>query len=41
VSGGAWDISVVIEVRDWIDSLDEVTPVQVVAAVDLLAEPGP
>jgi hypothetical protein len=41
VAGDEWDIYVVNEVRDWIDSLDEATHARVVAAIDLLAEHGP
>lgn len=36
-----WDIYVVDEVRDWIDSLDPASHARVVQAIDLLAEIGP
>ena len=36
-----WEIYLVDEVRDWIDSLDPVTHARVVQAIDLLAEIGP
>ena len=36
-----WEIYVVNEVRDWIDSLDQASHARVVQAIDLLAEIGP
>ncbi|MCI0688892.1 MAG: type II toxin-antitoxin system RelE/ParE family toxin [Sporichthyaceae bacterium] len=36
-----WQIYVVNEVREWIDTLDEATHARVVASIDLLAETGP
>ena len=41
VGGDEWDVYVVNEVRDWIESLDDATHARVVAAIDLLAEHGP
>jgi hypothetical protein len=41
VAGDEWDIYVVNEVRDWINTLDETTHARVVAAIDMLAEHGP
>ncbi|WP_232668181.1 type II toxin-antitoxin system RelE/ParE family toxin [Pseudonocardia sp. TRM90224] len=38
---GDWQVYVVNEVRDWIDSLDAATHARVVQSVDLLAEVGP
>lgn len=36
-----WDVYLVNEVRDWIDSLDPATHARVAQAIDLLAEAGP
>ncbi len=36
-----WDVYVVDEVRDWINSLDAATQARVVQAIDALAEAGP
>lgn len=36
-----WEVYLVDEVRDWIDSLDPATHARVVQAIDLLAETGP
>ena len=36
-----WDVYLVNEVREWIDSLDATTHARVVQAIDLLAEAGP
>jgi hypothetical protein len=41
VDSDEWEIYVVNEVSDWIDSLDAGTHVRVVEAIDLLAEQGP
>jgi hypothetical protein len=41
VATDEWDVYLVDEVRDWIDSLDPVTHARVVQAIDLLAETGP
>jgi hypothetical protein len=41
VTGEEWDIYVVNEVRDWIDSLDPLAFKRVIDAIDLLAEVGP
>jgi hypothetical protein len=38
---GEWQVYVVNEVRDWIDSLDAATHTRVVQAIDTLAEVGP
>nr|WP_322778154.1 type II toxin-antitoxin system RelE/ParE family toxin [Frankia sp. Cas4] len=39
--GRQWEVYLVNEVRDWIDSLDAATHARVVQAIDLLAEAGP
>lgn len=39
--GGEWEIFLVDEVREWIDSLDELALARVVQALDALAEGGP
>ncbi|MEV4710021.1 type II toxin-antitoxin system RelE/ParE family toxin [Micromonospora sp. NPDC049374] len=36
-----WDVYLVDEVRDWIETLDPATRKRVVQAIDLLAEVGP
>jgi hypothetical protein len=36
-----WQVYVVIEVRDWIDSLDAATHARVVQAIDTLSDVGP
>ncbi|GLY23050.1 type II toxin-antitoxin system RelE/ParE family toxin [Micromonospora sp. NBRC 101691] len=36
-----WDIYLVHEVEEWIDSLDALTHTRVVQAIDLLAQAGP
>ena len=36
-----WDIYVVNEVREWIESLDDPTHARVVQAIDALADGGP
>jgi hypothetical protein len=41
VAAEEWEIYLVNEVRDWIDSLDPATHARVVQAIDLLAEAGP
>jgi hypothetical protein len=41
VATGEWEIYLVNEVRDWIDSLDPATHARVVQAINLLAEAGP
>jgi hypothetical protein len=41
VTGEEWDVYVVDEVRQWIDSLDPVTFKRVIDAIDLLADVGP
>jgi hypothetical protein len=41
MAAGEWEIYLVDEVRDWIDSLDPVAHTRVVQALDLLAEAGP
>jgi hypothetical protein len=41
VATSEWEIYLVDEVRDWIDSLDPVAHARVVQALDLLAETGP
>jgi len=41
VASGEWQVYVVNEVRDWIDSLDDATHTRVVQAVDTLADIGP
>jgi hypothetical protein len=38
---GQWQVYVVNEVRDWIDSLDATTHTRVVQAIDTLANVGP
>jgi hypothetical protein len=38
---GEWEIFLVDEVREWIDSLDELALARVVQALDALAEGGP
>ncbi len=38
---GEWQVYVVNEVRDWIDSLDDSTHTRVVQAIDTLADGGP
>jgi hypothetical protein len=38
---GEWQVYVVDEVRDWIDSLDAATHIRVVQAIDTLADVGP
>ena len=41
VTSGEWQVYVVNEVRDWIDSLDDTTHRRVVQAIDTLADIGP
>ena len=41
VPSGEWQVYVVNEVRDWIDSLDDATYARVVQAIDTLADVGP
>jgi hypothetical protein len=41
VSDDEWDIYVVDEVREWIDSLDGESSARIVQAIDLLAQVGP
>ena len=41
VASGEWQVYVVNEVRDWIDSLDDATHTRVVQAIDTLADVGP
>jgi hypothetical protein len=41
VAADEWEIYLVDEVRDWIDSLNPATHARVVQAIDLLAEIGP
>jgi len=41
VVAGGWQVYVVNEVRDWIDSLDAATHARVVQAIDTLADVGP
>jgi hypothetical protein len=41
VVAGGWQVYVVNEVRDWIDSLDVTTHTRVVQAIDTLADIGP
>jgi DNA-binding XRE family transcriptional regulator len=41
VLAGQWQVYVVNEVRDWIDSLDTATHSRVVQAIDTLADVGP
>ncbi len=41
VVGGGWQVYVVKELRDWIDSLDTATHTSVVQAIDTLADAGP
>ncbi|MEV4272268.1 type II toxin-antitoxin system RelE/ParE family toxin [Micromonospora aurantiaca (nom. illeg.)] len=38
---GDWDVYLVDEVRQWLDTLDASTHARVVQAIDLLAEHGP
>ncbi|MGX4694979.1 type II toxin-antitoxin system RelE/ParE family toxin [Streptomyces sp. JNUCC 63] len=38
---GEWEIFIVDEVREWIDSLDDAAHARVVQALDALAEGGP
>src|SRR5689334_5175570 len=39
--GEDWEVHVVNEVRDWIDSLDDTTRARVAQAIDVSAEFGP
>jgi hypothetical protein len=41
VSDDEWDVYVIDEVRQWIDSLDSESFARVVHAIDLLAATGP
>ncbi len=41
VPSGEWQVYVVNEVRDWIDSLDDTAYTRVVQAIDTLADVGP
>lgn len=41
VVAGQWQVHVVNEVREWIDSLDPATHTRVVQAIDTLADVGP
>jgi hypothetical protein len=41
VASGEWQVYVVNEVRDWIDSLDGAIHTRVVQAIDTLADVGP
>jgi hypothetical protein len=41
VASGEWQVYVVNEARDWIDSLDDATHTRVVQAIDTLADVGP
>lgn len=41
MDGQEWEVYLVNEVRDWIDSLDLATHARVVQAIDMLAEAGP
>jgi hypothetical protein len=41
MTSGEWQVYVVNEVRDWIDSLDDATHTRVVQAIDTLADVGP
>ncbi len=41
VVAGGWQVYVVNEVRDWIDSLDAATHARVVQVIDTLADVGP
>ncbi len=41
MASGEWQVYVVNEVRDWIDSLDDATHTRVVQAIDTLADVGP
>ena len=41
MASGEWQVYVVNEVRDWIDSLDDATHTRVVQAIDTLADIGP
>lgn len=41
MEAGEWEIFVVDEVREWIDSLDQASHARVVQAIDLLAEIRP
>jgi hypothetical protein len=41
VASGEWQVYVVNEVRDWINSLDDATHTRVVQAIDSLADVGP
>jgi hypothetical protein len=41
VRGEEWEIYLVNEVRDWLDTLDPTTHARVVQAIDTLAEAGP
>jgi hypothetical protein len=41
VRGAEWEIYLVNEVRDWLDSLDPTTHTRIVQAIDTLAEAGP
>jgi hypothetical protein len=38
---GEWEVYVVNEVRDWLDTLDTTTHARVVQAIDTLADSGP
>ncbi|GGM19717.1 hypothetical protein GCM10012279_42600 [Micromonospora yangpuensis] len=38
---GEWEIYLVNEVQEWIDSLDPLTHARVVHTIDLLADAGP
>jgi hypothetical protein len=38
---GEWEVYVVNEVRDWLDTLDATTHARVVQAIDTLADSGP
>jgi hypothetical protein len=41
VRGEEWEIYLVNEVRDWLDTLDPATHARVVQSIDALAEAGP
>ena len=41
MASGEWQVYVINEVRDWIDSLDDATHTRVVQAIDTLADIGP
>ena len=41
MTSGEWQVYVVNEVRDWIDSLDDATHTRVVQAIDTLADVDP